>query len=59
MMYSIPLVCKATYGLSWPFVEITALKNHGIPSAIMIANDDAPIEFETPTLLLPVRKETK
>lgn len=49
-----PLVCKATYGLSWPLLEITARKNHGMPNAIMIANDDAPIEFETPTLLLPV-----
>lgn len=54
MIYSIPLVCKATYGLSWPSVFITARKNHGTPSDMMIANDDAPTEFETPTLLRPV-----
>lgn len=54
MIYSIPLVCKAIKDSSWPSVDISARKNHGTPSDTMIANDDAPIEFETPTLLLPV-----
>lgn len=58
-MYSIPLLCNATYDLSWPSEEITARKNHGTPNAMMIANDDAPTEFETPTLLLPAKRKIK
>lgn len=59
MTYSIPLVCSATNDFSWPSEGMTARKNHGTPNAIMIANDDAPTEFETPTLLLPVKTNEK
>lgn len=54
MIYSIPLVYKVTWDFSCPSDEITARKNHGIPSAMITANDEAPIELLTPTLLLPV-----